>query len=100
MLQKAIFVLDASHRLRAEYETVEYQSSNQFFVQYTSMGQDVGHYDCLIPQRDIQTGEQQQNQSNITSSATPTVTDVIQFLSPPPKLSTSRPRKWKADLLL
>ena len=86
VLRKRFIVLDQEKQVLAEYRVDNFQDSQLLFVEFKSVGSDVGHYNCLVSP-----------EIRHMSVSKFSIKGIIHKLSPPPKLSGTRSRKRKAE---
>ena len=97
VIRKRIAVLDTQGHLLQRYGESSY--TQELTVQFTSCGQDVGHYNCLI-QRPAEDPAQSIPQSSVLpteSQPSCNIRDIIFSFSPHPKVAVSRKRNRKAE---
>uniref|UniRef100_UPI0035902D71 uncharacterized protein n=1 Tax=Myxine glutinosa TaxID=7769 RepID=UPI0035902D71 len=106
VLQKQIIVYNWDNVVVQRYGDVD-RHHQPLMVQFTSVGQDVGHYNCIVlpslqPERlTPEVGsEAPTSQPPIPQPSTPstsTIREIIHGLSPLPKISIKRPRARKTE---
>ncbi|KAK6191253.1 hypothetical protein SNE40_002988 [Patella caerulea] len=87
-LQRTIVIVNKNRSIISSFGE-DYMLNTPLFVQFTSLGEDIGHYDCL---------------SNLSASTNPgkqpatvEMREIINQLSPLPKITNKRPRTRKAE---
>ncbi|KAK7478675.1 hypothetical protein BaRGS_00030060 [Batillaria attramentaria] len=115
LLNRQIVVLNSDNTVVQRYGTDTL--TNALVVQYTSVGQDVGHYNCVLHRRGQETSrmaeaeiptseassvpspppEQQPNPQPSTSTSSQGIREIIQGLSPLPKMQGKRTRSRKTE---
>ncbi|KAK6191085.1 hypothetical protein SNE40_002832 [Patella caerulea] len=87
-LQRTVVIVNKNRSIISSFGE-DYMLNTPLFVQFTSLGEDIGHYDCL---------------SNLSASTNPgkqpaavEMREIINQLSPLPKITNKRPRTRKAE---
>ena len=104
VLQRPIFIMDEHNMVISQYGvTYLEESTSPLLVLYTKVADDVGHYESLVvspvdPQDNDHTSEEVEAVDTAPPPvASKSVRDLIQVLSPLPKLKELRSRKRKAE---
>lgn len=114
VLERSIHILNVEYHVIAKYGEGEFTTQSPLLLLFRSIGEDVGHYDCVIPippgtdvnclpsipeepeePSPVTTTVRHQNTSLSVSNHE--IRDIIKIISPLPKLATKRPRTRKAE---